>query len=199
MIYSKLLPSITQNIDNLHERAGSRNIIHLHGELTKVCSEKNKNLICQTTEDIQIGDKAEDGAQLRPFIVWFGEEVPMMEKAMEITQTADIFFDTYMAFMQERQNVRVVSSQKIDANNKLFDAISKMLNDGQLIYRQNYVLRKHFTFIKLLQLIRTSLPPLLLTPILLASTTIAASTKMLPHIQHHLPCPMLRWCQEGGG
>ncbi|KQT22326.1 NAD-dependent deacylase [Chryseobacterium sp. Leaf404] len=82
---------ITQNIDDLHERAGSTNITHLHGELFKSCSCSNKNLIYDQKNDINIGDKAEDGAQLRPFIVWFGEEVPMMEKATQLAQEADIF------------------------------------------------------------------------------------------------------------
>ncbi|MEG0761401.1 NAD-dependent deacylase [Chryseobacterium sp.] len=82
---------ITQNIDDLHERAGSKNIIHLHGELFKSCSCNNKNLIYDQKTDILIGDKAEDGAQLRPFIVWFGEEVPMMEKATQLVREADIF------------------------------------------------------------------------------------------------------------
>lgn len=82
---------ITQNIDDLHERAGSKNIIHLHGELFKSCSCNNKDLIYDQKTDILIGDKAEDGAQLRPFIVWFGEEVPMMEKATQLVREADIF------------------------------------------------------------------------------------------------------------
>lgn len=82
---------ITQNIDDLHERAGSKNIIHLHGELFKSCSCNNKDLIYDQKTDILIGDKAEDGAQLRPFIVWFGEEVPMMEKATQLVREADVF------------------------------------------------------------------------------------------------------------
>jgi len=81
---------ITQNVDNLHEKAGSRRVIHLHGELTKVCSERNKNLVYEWHDDLHIGDKAEDGAQLRPYIVWFGEMVPMMEVAQEVVSEADI-------------------------------------------------------------------------------------------------------------
>ena len=80
---------ITQNVDDLHERAGSKNIIHLHGELLKVRSIKNSTLISVTTEDIFWGDTASDGAQLRPHIVWFGEEVPMIEKAIENIIDAD--------------------------------------------------------------------------------------------------------------
>lgn len=81
---------ITQNVDDLHERAGSSKVIHLHGELRKARSEKNEDLILDWEEDIQLGDLAEDGAQLRPHIVWFGEMVPMMEKAIEEVSDADI-------------------------------------------------------------------------------------------------------------
>lgn len=82
---------ITQNVDDLHERAGSTDIIHLHGELKKARSEKNENLIYDWKDDILLGDKAEDGAQLRPHIVWFGEPVPMIEKAVQASADADIF------------------------------------------------------------------------------------------------------------
>jgi len=82
---------ITQNIDDLHERAGSKNIVHLHGEILKMRSEKNESLIYPIEDIIQLGDKAEDGAQLRPHIVWFEEPVPMIEMAAQITKTADIF------------------------------------------------------------------------------------------------------------
>ena len=87
---------ITQNVDNLHERAGSSHVIHLHGELSKVCSssdkEKPDNIeVRQLGEDIKLGDKARDGSQLRPYIVWFGEPVPNMSVAMNMTFEADIF------------------------------------------------------------------------------------------------------------
>ncbi|HYO21073.1 MAG TPA: Sir2 family NAD-dependent protein deacetylase [Flavisolibacter sp.] len=82
---------ITQNIDDLHERAGSSNILHLHGEIFKMRSEKNEALVYPIYDDINMGDKAEDGAQLRPHIVWFEEPVPMMEKAALIVRNADIF------------------------------------------------------------------------------------------------------------
>ncbi len=82
---------ITQNVDDLHERAGSKNVLHLHGELRKVRSELNENLIVDIgSTPINIGDLAEDGAQLRPHIVWFGEMVPMLEKAAVIIENADI-------------------------------------------------------------------------------------------------------------
>lgn len=83
---------ITQNVDNLHERAGSTYVLHLHGELDKVRSTADPSLIYTLSPDkpeINIGDKCEKGSQLRPHIVWFGEAVPMIEKAVEITQQAD--------------------------------------------------------------------------------------------------------------
>jgi NAD-dependent deacetylase len=82
---------ITQNVDHLHQQAGSSNVIHLHGELLKVRSTINESLIYDWTKDLITGDKAEDGAQLRPHIVWFGEMVPMIEVAAKIAAKADIF------------------------------------------------------------------------------------------------------------
>jgi len=82
---------ITQNIDDLHERAGSSNILHLHGELYKMCSSQNRKLVYDCFEDIKIGDKAADGSQLRPDIVWFGEDVPLYPAAIEKVKKADIF------------------------------------------------------------------------------------------------------------
>lgn len=81
---------ITQNVDDLHERAGSKNIIHLHGELRKVKSDKDENLVYDWNDDIKIGDLAEDRNQLRPAIVWFGEMVPMMDNAIDEVLKADI-------------------------------------------------------------------------------------------------------------
>ncbi|MEM1119759.1 MAG: NAD-dependent deacylase [Bacteroidota bacterium] len=81
---------ITQNVDDLHERGGSSNIIHLHGELTKMRSVMDDTVIYDCTKDIEVGDKAKDGYQLRPHIVWFGEMVPMLEKAAQEVMTADI-------------------------------------------------------------------------------------------------------------
>jgi len=80
---------ITQNIDDLHERAGSSNVVHLHGELFKVRSTGDPSLILEWKSDLNWGDVCRNGYQLRPHIVWFGEQVPMIEKAMEITQKAD--------------------------------------------------------------------------------------------------------------
>jgi NAD-dependent deacetylase len=81
---------ITQNVDDLHERAGSTSIIHLHGELLKVRSINNEHHIYYWENDLKIGDLGEDGNQLRPHIVWFGEAVPMLNVAAQITQNADI-------------------------------------------------------------------------------------------------------------
>ncbi|WP_353165749.1 SIR2 family NAD-dependent protein deacylase [Empedobacter brevis] len=81
---------ITQNVDDLHERANSSKVIHLHGELRKARSEKNENLIIEWNKNINLGDLAEDGNQLRPHIVWFGEMVPEIENAIDEVLTADI-------------------------------------------------------------------------------------------------------------
>src|SRR5215211_7537758 len=75
---------ITQNIDDLHERAGSTKVLHLHGEIFKMRSEKNESLVKEIRGDIKLGDCAEDGCQLRPNIVWFEEAVPMIEEAIPI-------------------------------------------------------------------------------------------------------------------
>lgn len=82
---------ITQNVDDLHERAGSSNVLHLHGELLKMRSSADPQLVYDIREDISIGHQAEDGSQLRPDIVWFGEPVPRIEEAAEIVSEADIF------------------------------------------------------------------------------------------------------------
>lgn len=82
---------ITQNVDDLHERAGSTNVLHLHGELLKVRSVRNPNQILDWQEDLNFGDLDDENNQLRPHIVWFGEEVPALEQALQITETADYF------------------------------------------------------------------------------------------------------------
>lgn len=84
---------ITQNVDNLHERAGSTNVLHLHGELDKVRSTADPSLVYTLTTDnweVKLGDKCEKGSQLRPHIVWFGEAVPMIERAIDIVRQADV-------------------------------------------------------------------------------------------------------------
>ncbi|MCQ2260742.1 MAG: NAD-dependent deacylase [Bacteroidales bacterium] len=83
---------VTQNIDNLHEQAGSSQVLHLHGLLTQARSDRDDSLIVEIgNRDIHLGDKAPDGAQLRPHIVWFGEAVPNIEPASELCEQADYF------------------------------------------------------------------------------------------------------------
>lgn len=82
---------ITQNIDDLHERAGSTNVLHLHGEIFKMRSEHNEALVYPIRSDIMLGDTAHDGSQLRPHIVWFEEPVPIIEQAIPIMHSADVF------------------------------------------------------------------------------------------------------------
>jgi NAD-dependent deacetylase len=83
---------ITQNVDDLHERAGSKNVLHLHGELTKARSTGNESLVYDIGyNSITLGDNCEEGHQLRPHIVWFGEPVPAMQEAASIASGADIF------------------------------------------------------------------------------------------------------------
>lgn len=82
---------VTQNVDDLHERAGSSKIIHLHGELNKARSTVDENIIYDLEgSDITVNCRCEKGSQLRPHVVWFGEMVPMMEEAIKVTLTADI-------------------------------------------------------------------------------------------------------------
>ena len=81
---------ITQNVDDLHERAGSTDVVHLHGELRKIRSTGNPKDIKVWTEDINLGDTCDKGYQLRPHIVWFGEDVPMIDTAIKICYAADI-------------------------------------------------------------------------------------------------------------
>ena len=81
---------ITQNIDDLHERAGSSHVLHLHGELLKVRSTGDETFVLYWKKDLNLGDTCSKGYQLRPHIVWFGEEVPLLSEAAQITATADI-------------------------------------------------------------------------------------------------------------
>ena len=83
---------ITQNVDGLHEKAGSTNVLHLHGELAKARSSVDESLVYDIDGwEIKVGDRCEKGSQLRPHIVWFGEAVPMMDQAIDVAYTADIF------------------------------------------------------------------------------------------------------------
>ena len=82
---------VTQNIDDLHERGGSSHVVHLHGEIFKMRSVADENTIYEIRDDINLGDVAKDGGQLRPHIVWFEEPVPKITEAVQIMRTADIF------------------------------------------------------------------------------------------------------------
>ena len=82
---------VTQNIDDLHERAGSKNVLHLHGEIFKMRGERNTNTFYEIRNDINLGDTAPDGTQFRPHVVWFNEQVPMIENAALTMTDADIF------------------------------------------------------------------------------------------------------------
>ena len=124
---------VTQNIDNLHERAGSSNVIHLHGELTKVCSSRDPNNRRYIRElkpeeyDVDYNDKAGDGSRLRPFIVWFGEAVPEIETAIRYAQQADIFviigtsLNVYPAagllyYVPSKADVYLIDPKPVDAH-----------------------------------------------------------------------------------
>jgi len=82
---------VTQNVDDLHERAGSTQVMHLHGQLRQVRSERHERLVYDWDKDLHLGDLCERGAQLRPHIVWFGEAVPMLEDAADLASEADVF------------------------------------------------------------------------------------------------------------
>lgn len=120
---------ITQNVDDLHERAGSSNIIHLHGELLKVRSDQNADLVYEWDEDILWGDIGDDGAQLRPHIVWFGETVPLLDEAEKEVRTADLMLvigtslQVYPAaslihYIAEGNPVYIIDPNSVPAPNK---------------------------------------------------------------------------------
>lgn len=132
---------ITQNVDNLHERAGSSHVIHLHGELNKVRSEKNEQLIYDWSDDLVWGDRGADGAQLRPHIVWFGEMVPMMERAAVETSTADIMLiigtslQVYPAaslidYVAAETPIYVIDPEVAISNNPYIHLIPKIATEG---------------------------------------------------------------------
>ena len=120
---------ITQNIDNLHERAGSSHVIHLHGELLKACSIRDLNTtydISPENPDLHIGDKDPHGVQLRPFIVWFGEAVPMIDPAIRLVEDCDIFvvigtsLNVYPAaglldYVRHGQTIYLIDPKKVKA------------------------------------------------------------------------------------
>lgn len=138
---------ITQNVDNLHERAGSTKVVHLHGELTKACSSRHPDdrgcvRELKPDEDIHLGDKAADGSQLRPFIVWFGEAVPEIETAIGIVETADIFvvvgtsLNVYPAagllnYVPRDAEIYLIDPKPVDAHSaRNIHVIQKRATDG---------------------------------------------------------------------
>lgn len=138
---------ITQNVDDLHERAGSKNIIHLHGELRKACSVNNKNTVFDIQYNpLKLGDKDPKGNQLRPFIVWFGEEVPMMEKAIEKVISADILLiigtsmNVYPAaglheFAPDYCQKFLIDPKKIAVSSTEIHQINETATNGILIFK----------------------------------------------------------------
>ena len=144
---------ITQNVDNLHERAGSSEVIHLHGELTKVTSTwqpNNPNYIKELTPEeyeVKIGDLAPDGSQLRPFIVWFGESVPMIEAAIEYCEKADVFLiigtslNVYPAagllnYVPAHVPVYLIDPNEVPiASGRLVQVIQKGASEGMEIFK----------------------------------------------------------------
>lgn len=139
---------VTQNIDDLHERAGSGQIIHLHGEIMRMKSETDETLTYPVSGNINFGDKADDGAQLRPDVVWFGEPVPKMYEAMEVVKRADIFaivgtsLMVYpaagLADLPRRHAQRYIVDKKIPrcTNVHLFTTIEKPATEGMAELQQ---------------------------------------------------------------
>lgn len=145
---------ITQNVDNLHERAGSSEVIHLHGELTKVTSSRQPNNPQYVKElspdeyDVKMGDLAADGSQLRPFIVWFGEAVPMIEKAIGLCEQADVFLiigtslNVYPAagllnYVPSRVPVYLIDPNEVPiASGRPVHVIQKGASEGMRIFKE---------------------------------------------------------------
>ena len=132
---------ITQNVDDLHERAGSSDVIHLHGELKKIRSTGNSNDIKVWTEDLNLGDTCKNGYQLRPHIVWYGEEVPMIETAVKICYAADILIiigtsmQVYPAaslinYVQPDTLIYYIDPKPAISNNDKITVIAKTATEG---------------------------------------------------------------------
>ncbi|WP_412985833.1 SIR2 family NAD-dependent protein deacylase [Pontimicrobium sp. IMCC45349] len=134
---------ITQNVDDLHERAGSTNVMHLHGELLKVRSTYNEQDIQEWKTDLVLGDTCSKGYQLRPHIVWFGEAVPLIEKAVDICQTADILLiigtsmqvypaASLMHYVQPETKIYYIDPKPAIDGNKQVTVISEPATSGML-------------------------------------------------------------------
>ena len=149
---------ITQNVDNLHERAGSSHVLHLHGELMKSCSVKNTGisyLIPDENPDINVGDKAPDGGQLRPFIVWFGEAVPKIEEAIKIVEKSDIFvvigtsLNVYPAagllnYVRNRQPIFLIDPKEVNTYRTDIEFIKKGATEGVKILSERLLLMVNY-------------------------------------------------------
>lgn len=122
---------ITQNVDDLHERGGSTNVLHLHGELSKVCSSANKETCIKTLPydvPIRMGDKADDGSQLRPYIVWFGEDVPNIMQAFDEVASADIFI-VIGTSMQVQPAANLILASRASENYIIDPTAPKMIEE----------------------------------------------------------------------
>lgn len=138
---------ITQNIDNLHERGGANNVIHLHGEITKVCSERGKRYVKDIGYEDQVyGAKADDGQLSRPFIVWFGEDVPLLTKAAEVVEQADILvvigtsLNVYPAasliyYAPANCPIHLIDPKEVDTHSARVNFIQKPATEGMRILK----------------------------------------------------------------
>ena len=149
---------ITQNVDNLHERAGSSHVLHLHGELMKSCSVKNTDIpydIPIENPDINVGDKAPDGSQLRPYIVWFGEAVPKIEEAIKIVEKSDIFvvigtsLNVYPAagllnYVKNKQPIFLIDPKEVNTYRTDIEFIKKGATEGVKILSERLLLMVNY-------------------------------------------------------
>lgn len=149
---------ITQNVDNLHERAGSTRIIHLHGELTKVrpenCYNERDNFSKETVfdigyDEINLGDMAPNGAQLRPHIVWFGEAVPEIERAIDAVQAADLVLIVGTS-LKVYPAAGLYRFAKIDAPIYIIDPKDPGVRDGRMKHIKNVATAGMAEFIKMI-------------------------------------------------
>ncbi len=149
---------VTQNVDNLHERAGSTNVIHLHGELMKVCSSRepyNEKYIKTLSPDeieVKLGNLAPDGSQFRPFIVWFGEAVPKIEDAIAALADVDIFIiigtslNVYPAagllnYVPASVPVYLIDPNEVNVTRRGVTVIRKGASEGMRILIEEYLLK----------------------------------------------------------
>jgi NAD-dependent deacetylase len=151
---------VTQNVDNLHERAGSTRIIHLHGELTKVrpenCYNEMDNFSTESVFDIgfdsiEIGDKAPNGAQLRPHIVWFGEAVPMIDLAIDAVEQADVILIVGTS-LQVYPAAGLYRYAKSETPLYIIDPKELSVRDSRLIHIKDVATKGMETFISMLNL-----------------------------------------------